>query len=388
MPVTVTLKRNELYEQVWARPMTHIAKDLQVSPPTLAKACTTMNIPRPKQGHWTLRDMGREPEKAALPALTDGVVEEVEVRKAGQQRVGRPKPTDTAEEPRVAVRQPPATEVAAVTRTRKALLRAKPDSERGTVSPRGRVLSVVVGPELIERALGIMAAVLATADANGWPVRITKRPERSSKGYFRKGPFLAYATAITVDAVELEMSIAEKVRMTKRPLTPEEKASSRVRFWLAKEVREYHLTGKLEFYIHGIEGTGGRQRWADSPTKRLEAEIGSIAEGLAAAAALHKQRLEDRRLENARREERRRQLEEERERLLDEERRAEEKARRLEELVALADAHESALRIRRMCAAMKARPDLTPAKAAWCEWAISAADDLDPVVGPGPPMSS
>lgn len=43
MPVT----REELYEQVWARPMLAVAKDCEVSGNYLTRVCASVRVPRP-----------------------------------------------------------------------------------------------------------------------------------------------------------------------------------------------------------------------------------------------------------------------------------------------------------------------------------------------------
>jgi len=49
MPVT----REELYEQVWARPMLAVAKDYEVSANYFARVCAALNVP------WPLSDAPR-----------------------------------------------------------------------------------------------------------------------------------------------------------------------------------------------------------------------------------------------------------------------------------------------------------------------------------------
>ena len=44
--------RVELYELVWAKPMTHLAKELGLSDVGLRKICVKFGIPLPLRGHW------------------------------------------------------------------------------------------------------------------------------------------------------------------------------------------------------------------------------------------------------------------------------------------------------------------------------------------------
>jgi len=46
------ITREQLYKEVWLRPLREIAKDFNVSDVAVVKACKKNNIPRPAQGHW------------------------------------------------------------------------------------------------------------------------------------------------------------------------------------------------------------------------------------------------------------------------------------------------------------------------------------------------
>ena len=45
--------RKELYDLVWNKPLTHIAKDYNFSDNGIRKICKKHNIPLPKNGHWS-----------------------------------------------------------------------------------------------------------------------------------------------------------------------------------------------------------------------------------------------------------------------------------------------------------------------------------------------
>ncbi|MBK7642808.1 MAG: hypothetical protein IPJ19_07100 [Planctomycetes bacterium] len=50
---TVTYRRADLYEQVWAEPMIHVAKKYGVTSVALAKTCRRLGVPIPANGHWS-----------------------------------------------------------------------------------------------------------------------------------------------------------------------------------------------------------------------------------------------------------------------------------------------------------------------------------------------
>ena len=49
---TKTVERQALYEQVWAQPMTKVAKEYGISNVALAKICKKLNVPCPWRGYW------------------------------------------------------------------------------------------------------------------------------------------------------------------------------------------------------------------------------------------------------------------------------------------------------------------------------------------------
>jgi hypothetical protein len=46
----ITLPRSQLYELVWSRPVTELAKEFGISDVALAKRCRALNIPLPDVG--------------------------------------------------------------------------------------------------------------------------------------------------------------------------------------------------------------------------------------------------------------------------------------------------------------------------------------------------
>jgi hypothetical protein len=59
--------RFELYELVWAKPMTHLAKELGLSDVGLRKICIKFGIPLPPRGHWARLQFGKQDPRPQLP---------------------------------------------------------------------------------------------------------------------------------------------------------------------------------------------------------------------------------------------------------------------------------------------------------------------------------
>jgi hypothetical protein len=61
------MKRSELYARVWAEPMMHLAAELGMSGPGLAKLCDRHGIPTPPRGHWAKLQAGKRSPREPLP---------------------------------------------------------------------------------------------------------------------------------------------------------------------------------------------------------------------------------------------------------------------------------------------------------------------------------
>lgn len=61
------MKRSELYEKVWATPMTQLAAEFGISDVGLAKACRRHAVPAPPRGYWAKLKAGQKPPRTPLP---------------------------------------------------------------------------------------------------------------------------------------------------------------------------------------------------------------------------------------------------------------------------------------------------------------------------------
>lgn len=66
------VSREDLYELVWAQPMTKVAEQFDVSGTYLARVCSVLNVPRPERGYWAKLAVGRAPAKPPLPEARPG----------------------------------------------------------------------------------------------------------------------------------------------------------------------------------------------------------------------------------------------------------------------------------------------------------------------------
>ncbi|MEX0997814.1 MAG: hypothetical protein WDZ45_12250 [Flavobacteriaceae bacterium] len=85
-----TFTREELYNLVWQKPLTHIAKELGYSDNGVRKVCLKHNIPLPKAGYWSKLKYNKKVTKTPLPKSKNETSEinfviGDEIKKDGQQ---------------------------------------------------------------------------------------------------------------------------------------------------------------------------------------------------------------------------------------------------------------------------------------------------------------
>jgi hypothetical protein len=68
----VKLTRAALYDLVWSKPRSTIAKELGVSDVWIGKECERSNIPAPPRGHWARVESGKPTSRPPLPMRRPG----------------------------------------------------------------------------------------------------------------------------------------------------------------------------------------------------------------------------------------------------------------------------------------------------------------------------
>ena len=64
--------REELYEEVWSIPISHLAAEYGVSGSYLARVCTALAVPRPPAGYWQKKAVGKAAPRPPLPPAKPG----------------------------------------------------------------------------------------------------------------------------------------------------------------------------------------------------------------------------------------------------------------------------------------------------------------------------
>jgi hypothetical protein len=89
--------RQELYELVWKRPLSTIAKEIGISGSALGKACRRAGITRPDQGYWAKLKAGKPTQKRPLANRFPGASDTIYI--GGMQDYYRYGRTENIEEP-------------------------------------------------------------------------------------------------------------------------------------------------------------------------------------------------------------------------------------------------------------------------------------------------
>jgi hypothetical protein len=69
--VSETWNREELYIEIWEKPLVKVAVKYNISAVALGKVCRKLQIPLPGRGHWTKKEFGKPVAETPLPTATN-----------------------------------------------------------------------------------------------------------------------------------------------------------------------------------------------------------------------------------------------------------------------------------------------------------------------------
>jgi hypothetical protein len=183
----ITLSRDDLYELVWSKPMSDLAKDFGISDVALAKRCKRLGIPVPGRGYWARVDAGQTPYRPKLPkrepqwgddsALTvapsvGAYSATILASEVAQEALQSAAPESVPARIAALVLQPTASVLEALPAVKRTAVRARHPRrselkfERGEKS--GPVVALDVTPEVLDRAVLLADTLLRAGEALGW----------------------------------------------------------------------------------------------------------------------------------------------------------------------------------------------------------------------------
>lgn len=365
---TKTVQRQALYEQVWAQPMTKVAKEYGISNVALAKICKKLNVPCPWRGYWRRKETGKSVKPLPLPPNSDPTKQVATIH-----RMIRPEAVVQMSEDalqRISTEQPAEQKIEVPNRLTSPhhLLKvhleewrsSKVDDYGAIWSGDIRQLNIRVSPKSLARALRIMDTLFKALEARGHQVGI-------QEGYQRN-------LGVRIDGEPVEFGLEERFQRIAHP----DQNNPRLESWMRKRY-QYIPTSSLFLKIvaWGIDGL--QKSWSDGKTAKLETCLNDFIVGLLKVAeAVKARRLRQEQEEQLRREAEHRRQEEA-------QKRQEELARR-QALEQEATNWAKAQQLRAYLAAVK---DKLHAKhgeiqsggqaGQWLNWAHQHADRLDPL---------
>jgi hypothetical protein len=313
MTVGRVFTREQFYELVWSKPMTHLAKDFAISDVALHKICRKHGIPNPPLGWWAKKAAGKKVKQTPLPEAKPGAPDRITIadgefgRESANLAVAR-------EQARVQASEGDDNEAAPphpiVDRTIVKLRKEKPSDIGLIVVSEGGLIKCEVAPRSVDRLAVILPRIVRAASLQGFQL-------------VGGGGAAHFKSEIEV----IGFSISELVKREKHVLTDaeraKEEAGQRKRDLAARRNGwdsvffdrpqfpewDYHPTGQLSFefeqvYVFG-GGTAPRRSFRDAKIQRLENMASEIGVGLAVLAAAKTEQRLRRDAEERRREEER-----------------------------------------------------------------------------------
>jgi len=304
--------REEFYEMVWSKPLTHLAKELAISDVALHKICKKHNIPNPPAGWWAKKAAGKKVVQTPLTPAKDGVAGKVTITEGDLSREA-PLLANVREQARIRASDGDDSSAAPshpiVERTLAKLRKAKP-SDIGMVASDGvGHIKCEVAKSSVDRLAIALPRIVRAASLQGFQLVAEKGP-----------------AAFNSDTETLGFSINETIAREKHVLTETERAKEEA--WQRKRDRaartsswsdvffdkpisqewDYRPTGQLSFeleHVYVYQGSVPRRTFRDAKIQRLENMASEIAVGIAVLAAAKtevrlKREAEERRIEEAR----------------------------------------------------------------------------------------
>ena len=355
------VSRQQLYDQVWSKPIRQLAKEYGLSDVGLSKLCRRHNIPLPPMGYWMKISHGMRPAILPLPPLESGQSDVIKIEVKESDKFDFTKYPELFKEYSSIKREGLGFQFPSSTKNLHPLLqtslkhlkKAIPENDSRLSPGREDCAHIRVSPAMVDRALKVMHAMFTLFESQGFVVSV--------------GDYKDNGTCVKILGESLRISLKEKV-----------KRSELVQTSPFGRKYEFHPLGVLIFETEDYYAPEVQHAWQDTPSSPLEEKLFEISEGLIDIAVRWKVRHMERESEQRQR------AEEQELKKAEEQKRKDEQAK-FEQLLKEAKDWQSSQNLRSYINAVKAsmKGDETAETRAefnqWIEWAERKADELDPV---------
>ena len=364
----IVLTRQDLYDKVWLKPVSELAKELQISDVAIGKICKKLNVPKPPVGYWQKLKFGYGMKITPLPPVVKGGETEVTVSLFKNQptsgwlseRVSEQIANEKRPENRIVVSKTLRDPHQFIVETRKFLEGQKEGRYNRLEIPRDSTcLSIQVSANLIARSLRIMDALIKAMESRGYKVEVTKE--------------WLPLTKVIIGETKVQVRLLEKVRREENEGSEEEKRSWRF------ERYKYISTGILSFEVEEYWADRCQKKWSDAPDALLEDQLNEVVVGLyTIAEAVRLKKIEREKEDQQRKDEQLR-----REKAEQEKKAEEERLKTLERQFELWMRSNNLKTFIAECekSLIDRHGSLAPGspEAQWLQWARKHADNLDPI---------
>jgi len=321
----ITLTRQELYDLVWSKPMSSLAKEFGITDVGLAKRCRAVDVPIPYRGYWTRKKGGYGPPRTPLPKYRGAKPPVAKGHKTPRSLLPpAPEPHVPEEAISILKRDPPpaAKPIPPEHQALDERLRAHPatvradlrgahaairrtalhlkaqrvkdlDWNRGDRS--GPIVLINVEKSSTQRALFIADAILRAADKLNWPFQEPPKDPDPYRPRYRDTPHYGPIWGcIMVEGEPLQITVRERQKQVPHVLTDYEK-TSRARGYESHE-RPWDLapTGDLRLSLARPDKHVFKTI-SDQARRRLEDKLPEVLHAMLEHALDEKRWREDRR---------------------------------------------------------------------------------------------
>ena len=215
----IPLTREELFDLVWSKPKTAIAKEFGISDVAVRKICLKLNVPMPPQGYWLRSRQGKKP--ALKPSKgpqeyqvwKNHVVTEEETELSLDPEIKALLDFEKEVKNKIEVKKRLHSAHPLVKTTQSQLLEANQDDYCRVQSGNDSNLRVNISPQSVKRGMLILDALVKALEKRGFPVT-------ASNGYGQTSILdedLRFKLEEPAKRIEIKLTTRQKARIEADP---------------------------------------------------------------------------------------------------------------------------------------------------------------------------